>query len=142
MNQTFRSMIHSRLELGMKQYERSYPHTAIILIEPDHRDVEFYTANTFSYRQRRELAEHAYQQTRLMLRTRYTTLMGQLRPHGMGLNRAVLDDTARTLLPPTHIERASASRLNAAISRLQDSVDDLQHAIASGAVELSAGRAH
>ena len=142
MNQTFRSMIHSRLELGMKQYERSYPHTAIILIEPDHRDAEFYTANTFSYRQRRGLAEHAYQQTRLMLRTRYTTLMGQLRPHGMGLNRAVLDDTARTLLPPTHIERASASRLNAAISRLQDSVDDLQHAIASGAVELSAGRAH
>ena len=75
MNQTFRSMIHSRLELGMKQYERSYPNTSIVLIEPDHRDAELYMANTFSYRQRRELAEHAYQQTRSMLRTRYTCLL-------------------------------------------------------------------
>ncbi len=142
MNQTFRSMIHSRLELGMKQYEHSYPHTAIILIEPDHRDAELYMANTFSYRQRRELAEHAYQQTRLMLRTRYTTLAGKLRPHGMGLNRAVLDDTTRTLLPPTHVQRASASRLADAIGRLQDSVDDLQHALATGAIELSPHQAH
>ena len=136
MNQTFRSMIHSRLELGMKQYEHSYPHTAIILIEPDHRDAELYMANTFSYRQRRELAEHAYQQTRLMLRTRYTTLMNKLRPHGLGLNRAVLDDPSRTLLAPTHAERASSSRLTAAINRLQDSVDDIRHALDNGAVEL------
>ncbi len=48
MSQTFRSMIHSRLELGMKQYERSYPQTAIVLIEPDHRDAELFLANTFS----------------------------------------------------------------------------------------------
>lgn len=142
MNQTFRSMIHSRLELGMKQYESSYPHTAIILIEPDRRDTELYMANTFSYRQRRVMAEHAYQQTRLMLRTRYTTLMGKLRPHGLGLNRAILDDTARTLLPPIHVERASASRLTQAINRLQDSVDDLQHALDNGAVELQATPTH
>ncbi|HPW08172.1 MAG TPA: patatin-like phospholipase family protein, partial [Burkholderiaceae bacterium] len=32
LSQTFRSMIHSRMELGMKQYERLYPDTDIILI--------------------------------------------------------------------------------------------------------------
>src|SRR5690606_3628687 len=37
MSQTFRSMIHSRLELGFKQYERAYPHTDIVLLEPDQR---------------------------------------------------------------------------------------------------------
>lgn len=142
MNQTFRSMIHSRLELGMKQYERSYPRTAIILLEPDRRDAELYMANTFSYRQRRELAEHAYQQTRLMLRTRYTTLANQLGAHGLGLNREVLEDPARKLLPPSHAENASAPRLTAAIGRLQDSVDDLHHAIRSGTLEFRPSEAH
>ena len=126
----------------MKQYERSYPNTAIVLIEPDHRDAELYMANTFSYRQRRELAEHAYQQTRSMLRTRYTTLMGKLQPHGITLNRAVLDDTTRTLLPPAHAQKASTSRLTDAIDRLQDSVDDLQHALQTHAVELRPTQAH
>ena len=68
LSQTFRSMIHSRMALGMKHYERAYPDTDIVLIEPDHRDPELYLANTFSYRQRRHLAEHAFQQTRQMLR--------------------------------------------------------------------------
>jgi predicted acylesterase/phospholipase RssA len=40
LSQTFRSMIHSRMELGMKSYERAYPDTDILLIEPDHRDPE------------------------------------------------------------------------------------------------------
>ena len=53
LSQTFRSMIHSRMELGMKNYERAYPDTDIILIEPDHRDPELYLANTFGYSRRR-----------------------------------------------------------------------------------------
>ena len=36
LSQTFRSLIHSRLELGMKGYERSHPDTTILLFEPDH----------------------------------------------------------------------------------------------------------
>lgn len=164
MSQTFRSMIHSRLELGMKQYEHNYPHSAIVLIEPDHRDPELFLANTFSYRQRRELAEHAYQQTRLLLRTQFTALTGKLGPHGIGLDRAVLDDHHRSLLgtpsgtghrspaaqagAPTPTTRAGHTpttakpsrsaprrqRLSQALNRLQDSVDDLQHALAHGAV--------
>lgn len=141
MSQTFRSMIHSRLELGMKQYESSYPNTAIVLIEPDHRDAELFLANTFSYHQRSRLAEHAYQQTRQLLRAQYTTLSNKLGPHGIGLNREVLDDPTRHLLPPDaerprHRPAAGAPRrrLGAALDRLQDSVDDLQHAVANGTV--------
>ncbi|MFM7330394.1 MAG: patatin-like phospholipase family protein, partial [Brachymonas sp.] len=74
LSQTFRSMIHSRLEMGMKAYEREYPHTDIVLIEPDQRDPEYYLANTFSYSQRRTIAEHAYQQTRSLLRARRSSL--------------------------------------------------------------------
>lgn len=141
MSQTFRSMIHSRLALGMKQYERSYPNTAIVLIEPDHRDAELFLANTFSYRQRSQLAEHAYQQTRLLLRTQFTSLSAKLSPHGISLNSQVLHDTERHLLPPKAGERDSAVprrsnrvRLNTALNNLQDSMDDLQHAVTSGAI--------
>ena len=48
LSHTFRSLIHSCMELGVAQYERKYPNTGIILIEPDHRDTEMYQANTFS----------------------------------------------------------------------------------------------
>jgi predicted acylesterase/phospholipase RssA len=136
MSQTFRSMIHSRLELGMKQYERSYPHTAIVLIEPDHRDAEMYLANTFSYRQRRELAEHAYQQTRQLLRSQFTALSHQLGHHGLALDRNALEDTSRHLLPETRASQTSTpkNRLSRALVQLHHSVDDLQHVLTTGTV--------
>jgi len=125
LSQTFRSMIHSRMELGMKHYERAYPKTDIVLIEPDHRDPELYLANTFSYSQRRQLAEHAYQKTRAMLRSRRTSLGAKLARHGISLRAEVLDDPRRHLValpkPPTRIGRAIAS--------LQEVIEDLGHAI-------------
>jgi predicted acylesterase/phospholipase RssA len=137
MSQTFRSLIHSRLELGMKQYERSYPKTAIVLIEPDHRDADMFLANTFSYRQRRELAEHAYQSTRQFLRRHFLTLNTRLKHHGVLLNRHVLFDVKRQLLESAQTRHLlkfphRMQRLNQAIDRLQDSVDDLDHALQQG----------
>jgi NTE family protein len=129
LSQTFRSMIHSRLELGMKHYAHSYPHTDIILIEPDHRDPELYLANTFSYAQRRHLAEHAYQQTRQMLRSRKTGLSAKLARHGISLNHDVLDDPKRHLSAPAK----SPTRLGRAIAMLQEVMDDLDDAVKTAA---------
>ena len=126
LSQTFRTMIHSRLELGMKGYERSHPNTTILLFEPDHRDPEMFLANTFSYRQRRALAEHAYQQTRKMLRERRAALSAQLAPHGIGIRQDVLEDVRRTLV--SH-QRASASvrnRSGRAIHKLEQALNDLE----------------
>lgn len=123
LSQTFRSLIHSRMALGMKHYERAYPDTDIVLIEPDHRDPEMYLANTFSYAQRRELAEHAYQQTRQVLRDDMDGLVTKLARHGVGLRRSVLGDTRRTLLPP----RAKWSGWGRAMQHLGGVLDDLAH---------------
>lgn len=125
LSQTFRSMIHSRMELGMKHYHHGYPNTDIILIEPDHRDPELYLANTFSYAQRRHLAEHAYQQTRQMLRSRKTGLSAKLARHGISLNHDVLDDPKRHLSAPAK----PPTRIGQAISRLQEVMDDLGDAV-------------
>ena len=122
MSQTFKAMIHSRLELGMKHYERSYPHTDIVLLEPDHRDTAMFLANTFSYRQRRQMAEHAYQSTRQMLRSRQTTLSVKLARHGIGMNMALLNDPQRQLVAPL----PAVTRVGRSLASLEEILDDLK----------------
>ena len=127
LSQTFRSLIHSRLELGIKGYESSHPETDIVLFEPDHRDPEMFLANTFGYSQRHWLAEHAYQRTRANLRSRRTVLRQTLRRHGLDINDAMLDDANRTLMrrrPRVH------SRSATALQRLDEVLDDLERALA------------
>jgi NTE family protein len=127
LSQTFRSLIHSRLELGLKGYETSHPDTDFLLFEPDHRDPEMFLANTFGYAQRRWLAEHAYQRTRADLRSRRSSLRALLARHGIGLDDAVLDDPRRTLVgkrPPVKNRTARVLR------RLDEVLDDLDRALA------------
>jgi len=127
LSQTFRSLIHSRLELGMKGYDSSHPDTDILLFEPDHRDPEMFLANTFGYSQRRRLAEHAYQRTRADLRSRRGTLRATLARHGIRLNDAVLDDPHRTLLGQRMPKRTRSGRT---LARLDEVLDDLERALA------------
>jgi len=135
LSQTFRSMIHSRLELGMKHYEHAYPDTDIVLIEPDHRDADLFLANTFSYAQRRQLAEHAYQKTREMLRSRKTTLSAKFARHGISLDLDILEDTRRHLVS----ERPAATRLGRAINSLEEMMEDLSHALQAPTARTSRG---
>ncbi|RPE73154.1 putative acylesterase/phospholipase RssA [Tibeticola sediminis] len=121
LSQTFRTMIHSRLELGMKGYERHYPGTDILLFEPDHRDPELYLANTFSYSQRRQLAEHAYQQTRHHLRTHRSRFSHRLARHGMALDLEALEDPRRHLVQPV----VPTSATGVALNRLEELLEDL-----------------
>ena len=110
-------MIHSRLVLGIKQYETLYPntHTDIILIEPDHRDSEMDLADIFSYAQRRHLAKHAHQKTRQILRSQKINLSAKLVRHGINLRHDVMDDSVRYLSAlPKH-----ASQLRRPMATLQ-----------------------
>jgi predicted acylesterase/phospholipase RssA len=126
LSQTFRSLIHSRLELGMTGYDSSHPHVDIVLFEPDQRDPEMFLANTFSISQRRKLAEHAYQRTREMLRSRRTVLRKQLDRHGVTLNDEVLDDPDRRLVSK---RRPPRLRIAGAMKRLEEVLNDLEQAL-------------
>ena len=125
LSQTFRSLIHSRMELGFKHYERLYPDTDILVVEPDPEDAALFFANTFSYHQRQEMAEHVYQQTLHWLRRRRATLKPQLARHGITLREDVLNDARRHLLVPA----PKGNRLGQALTRLQHTVDELQHTL-------------
>ena len=125
LSQTFRTLIHSRLELGMKGYENSHPLTDILLFEPDHRDPEMFLANTFGYSQRRSLAEHAYQQTRADLRSRRSVVASTLAAHGLRLDDTVLD-SHRRLVSRRAQPGTQAARV---MQRLDEVLDDLEQAL-------------
>jgi len=124
LSQTFRSLIHSRLELGLKGYVDAYPDTDIVLFEPDHRDPEMFLANTFSVSTRRLLAEHAYQRTRELLRSRRSSLGAQLARHAVTIDAEVLDDPSRRLVGRRR--RLTGTRSARALKRLDEVLNDLE----------------
>jgi hypothetical protein len=109
----------------MKHYERAYPATDIVLIEPDHRDPELYLANTFGYGHRKQLAEHAYQQTRAMLRARSALLAPKLAAHGISISVDALADTRRHLVAP----KKKPTRIGRAFATLEATLDELGHTL-------------
>jgi NTE family protein len=109
------------MELGMKHYERAYPETDIVLMEPDRGDNELYLANTFGYSRRRQMAEHAYRETRAMLRERSASLAPKFARHGVTIRNAVLADPMRNLTAVEYRE----GRLRRAVSSLHDVLDEL-----------------
>ena len=126
LSQTFRSLIHSRLELGLKGYAHSHPECDIVLIEPDRHDPQMFRAGTFSYTLRRELAEHAYQQTRRWLRSRCAELAQVFGEHGVPLD---LDSLfrERRLLPKLALRRSG----NHLTERTHQVLDQLEAALAA-----------
>jgi predicted acylesterase/phospholipase RssA len=134
LSQTFRTLIHSRLEIGMKGYEASHPDTDIVLFEPDHHDPELFLANLFGYSQRRALAEHAYQHTRADLRARRGLLRTTLARHALALDDAVLDDRQRHLLARRRRHR-SGTPAERTVARLDEVLSDLERMLAAGSVK-------
>jgi predicted acylesterase/phospholipase RssA len=135
-SQSLRSLIRSRLELGLHGYAASHPHVDIALFEPDRRDPAMFGANTFNYAARRQLAEHAYQSTRANLRARRAELRPLLERHGIRLDDAVLDDPARRLVSraPGRLPDGAAAppaRLASALARLAEVLDELEAALPS-----------
>ncbi len=128
LSQTFRSLIHSRLALGMKGYERSHPHADVVLFEPDNRDAALFVANTFSLSRRAELAEHAYQRTRAALRSRRGALGAKFARHGVQIDDAVLADPTRRLIGTPQRLRTPA-RTAHALERLDAALDDIEQRI-------------
>lgn len=130
LGQTLRTMIHSRMEVGMARYELEYPDADIVLFEPDHGDGDMFFTNLFSYASRQRLCEHAYQQTRAALKARREELEPKLARHGMRLRLKVLNDETRRLVPVlSTLERRRGTDLGRTVLDLHDTLDRLESQI-------------
>lgn len=128
LSQTFRSVIHSRMNVGIKSYESSYPDRDIILFEPDRDDSRIFFANLFSYSNRRRICEHAYQTTRRDLLANFERIAGMLLRNGVVLRKDVLEDRSRHfdthLRVPSEIRRRGLYK-NRVTNELSETLDRL-----------------
>lgn len=97
LSQTFRTLIQSRMQVGMADYPEEYPGSDILLFEPDRDDETMFFLNLFKYRDRERLTEHAYQRTRADLRRAGAPLERLLARHGLQLDRRVLRERRQLL---------------------------------------------
>ncbi len=74
LSQTFRSLIYSRMRVGMERYQTEFPDADVVLFEPARDDEVIFFANIFSYGDRKRLAEHAYRYTLAELERRFDEL--------------------------------------------------------------------
>ncbi len=95
--QTFRSIIYSRLQVGMGRYRKEFPDADVVVFEPERDDVEMFFTNVFSYADREHLSEHAYQKTRKDLLRRHEELEPIFARHGIAIDQGVLSDKGRRL---------------------------------------------
>jgi NTE family protein len=91
LSQTFRTVIHSRLELGMAAYEQRFKGSDVVLIQPERDDYLMFFTNIFSFADRRTVCEHAYGSTRRYLLQNYDRLAPVFARHGLKLRRDVLE---------------------------------------------------
>jgi predicted acylesterase/phospholipase RssA len=92
VSQMFRTLIHSRLEVGLKAYEERYDGADVILLEPRADDYRMFFTNIFSFSSRRYVCDHAYQATRRELWERRKELAPIFARHGIRLRVDVLEE--------------------------------------------------
>jgi NTE family protein len=90
LSQAFRAVIHSRMALGISKYRALYRKADVLLFEPPPGDSEVFFTSVFSYRGRRDVCEHAYENTRRDLARRARELAPILARHGLRLREELL----------------------------------------------------
>lgn len=128
LSQALRTLIHSRLEIGMATYKTKFPNADVVLFEPDSDDHRMFFTNIFGFSERRAVADHAYRTTRRELLRRAPELGPQLAKHGITLRTDLLEDLDRDLWESVgpgvgrHDRKLSTSavadRLDSALDRL------------------------
>ena len=123
LGQTFRAIIHSRMQVGMASYGARYPHADMVVLEPDRHDERLFFANVFRYSGRQQLVEHAYQRTRRDLLAQQEALGAVLARRGLALDTRILRDRRRTFASAVRDRerhrREVAPRLDRALHTLE-----------------------
>ena len=121
LSQTFRTMLQSRMQVGLAKYAQQYPGIDQMVLEPDANDGEMFFTNIFSYASRQRLCENAFRRTLDDLRQRREILGPLLQRHGLRLRDEVLDAPARSVAdglrrPPRRTE--TTARLHRALDQV------------------------
>lgn len=123
LGQTFRSLIQSRMLVGVASYRQRFPQADILLFEPDRGDRRMFFANVFRYSDRRRLVDHAYQCTRRDLLRAAPVLEPLLARHGLALRRRVLADRERSFRAALERQRRANRRVARSLAVTLDGLE-------------------
>lgn len=98
LSQTFRTLLQSRVQVGLAKYAQQYPDTDQVVFEPNEDDSEMFFTNIFSYSSRQTVCEHAFKTTLADLRKHRAVLGPMFAQHGLTLRDDVLDDPTVSIL--------------------------------------------
>lgn len=98
LSQTFRTLLQSRMQIGLARHTQQFPDIDQLIFEPNARDGELFFNNAFSFANRQRIAEIAYRNVLADLRERAHLLRPVLAAHGLGLREAVVADAGRSIL--------------------------------------------
>ncbi len=126
LSQTFRTLIHSRLSVGLAAYDERYPDADVVLFEPRRDDYEMFFSNVFSFSHRKAICQHAYTCTLKNLRRRRRELEPIFARHGIRIRDDVLADENRSLWARFAPEAAGEPPAPASVvDRLDSALDRL-----------------
>lgn len=126
LSQTFRTLVHSRLEVGMAAYGTRFPEADVLLFEPETDEYQMFFTRIFSFSSRRAVCQVAYAATRRDLRRRRERIRQALTRHGLRLRDNVLDDESRDLWSGVGVPDEPAARPR---GRLAQAVAGLEAAV-------------
>lgn len=127
LSQTFRTLLQSRMQVGLARYVQQYPHVDQLVFEPNETDGDLFFTNAFSFASRRRVCQLGYRNALDDLRKRREALAPVLAAHGLSLRAGVLDDANRTVLsalPP------APPRSTETTARLRRALDDAERLVA------------
>jgi predicted acylesterase/phospholipase RssA len=88
LNQVFRTLLHSRLKLGLQRYIADDRFQGdIVLLEPQERDANFFALNPMAFWKRSEAARHGFESVRSTIEQNYDELSEVLGKYGLDLDR-------------------------------------------------------
>lgn len=98
LSQTFRTLLQSRMQVGLARYAQQYPDIDQWVFEPNADDGEMFFTNVFSYSARHRICEIAYRNTMTDLRQRGDGLRAGLKAHGLRVREEIVGDIHRSIL--------------------------------------------
>ena len=102
LNQVFRTLLHSRLKLGLQRYLTDDRFQGdILLLEPRERDAEFFNVNPLAFWKRADAIQHGFESVRTTLEQNFETVAEVLAHYGLEMSR----DAARRKAERVRAER-------------------------------------
>jgi predicted acylesterase/phospholipase RssA len=126
LSQTLRTLLQSRMQIGMEKYPHQFPNIDQLVFEPNANDSELFFTNLFSFSSRHRVCQLAYRNTLADLRLRADVLRPMLAAHGIRLRDEIIGDRHRSFLDGLDVP----PRMTETTARLRRALDDVDQVIA------------